>query len=145
MHKILESVDSKKDQSGGNLKSDDVEDLNEQIGRLEARLAKAKRARDEVEAAAMSNKERMASHEARQKLNRREQEMAELEKIVADINNDNMNMQNKIQTEIEACQGNAKYEQYVEKLINILGNTYKIQEKAQEVGKAKIEIDYDVG
>lgn len=78
----------------------------------------------------MSNKERLASHEARQKLNRREQEMAELEKIVADINNDNMNMQNKIQTEIEACQGNAKYEQYVEKLNNILGNTYKIQEKA---------------
>ncbi len=68
----MESVDQKKDVSGGNLKSDDVEDLNEQIGRLEARLSKVQRARGEVEAAVMSNKERLAAHEARQKLHRRE-------------------------------------------------------------------------
>ena len=67
----MQVVDSKKDQSGGNLKSEDVEDLNEQIGRLEARLNKAKRSRDEVEAAALSNKERMALHDADKKLLRR--------------------------------------------------------------------------
>jgi chromosome segregation ATPase len=53
-----------KHQSGGNLKSEDVEDLNEQIGRLDGRLGKLRKSHEEVEIAALGNKDKMGMHDA---------------------------------------------------------------------------------
>jgi len=89
---LLAKVEEKKQGAGGNLKAEDVEDLNEQIGRLEARLGKARRSREEISQAAFSNKDKLAQHDVDQKLGRRMQEIEELDKIVADINVDNANM-----------------------------------------------------
>lgn len=51
----------------------------------------------------MGNKEKLGQHDVDQKLSRRHNEIEELEKIIADINNDNNGIRDKIINEINAC------------------------------------------
>lgn len=45
----------------------------------------------------------MAYHDVEMKLNRRKQEVEELDKIIADINTDNQSISERILAEIESC------------------------------------------
>ena len=89
-------VADKKAKQKGQLSSEDVEDMAEEIGRLEGRFMRAKKQTEDLYSLVYSSKEKLSQHDIEGKLERRRQELEELEKILSDITFDNKNIRDKI-------------------------------------------------
>ena len=104
IQKLQAFVEQKKQENDGNLRIEDVEDVNQQIARIDVKVGKARKQREDLEGHAFGNKNRLGfEHDVEMKLNRRKQESEELDRIIHDINADNQNMRDKIQSEIDSC------------------------------------------
>ncbi|CDW90226.1 UNKNOWN [Stylonychia lemnae] len=144
VNKLIRSVEQRKLECGGNLQNSDVEEINEKIARIEAKINKLIKERQEIEENAFDNRDKLAWHDVDQKLSRRKQEAEELSRIINEINTDNQDLRNKIIDEINSCQLDDKYNKYLQKLEEQIVNTETIEEKASEINKRKIDLDFDI-
>lgn len=82
------------------LKGDDIDKINELLGRIDAKVVKTLTLRTDCDTTAIGNKDKLSQHDLDSKLARRKQEVEELDKIINDIGLDNNSIREKITAEI---------------------------------------------
>jgi len=105
--KIQKAVDDNKKAAGGQLSAEFIGKINDQIVKVEGKTLRNVKASQDLCATVDESQQKVSLHDLENKLDRRGEELRELDKIMEDIKTDNEDLIANMTEEIESCKGNS--------------------------------------